>query len=123
MRRAAASNEEEMTEPNVIEITPKAVTRAKELLEREGKADYGLRVGVRGGGCSGMSYFATPENQLKKGDLVLDFDGLRVFLDVKSQLFLMGTQVDWEESLLSSGFRFHNPNAKRSCSCGESFTV
>jgi iron-sulfur cluster assembly protein len=112
-----------MTESNVIELTPKAVTRAKELLEREGKADHGLRVGVRGGGCSGLSYFAAPENQTKKGDLVLDFDGLRVFLDVKSQLFLTGMQVDWEDSLLSSGFRFHNPNAKRSCSCGESFTV
>ena len=55
--------------------------------------------------------------------LLLDFDGLRVYLDVKSQLFLIGTEVDWEDGILSSGFRFHNPNAKRSCSCGESFTV
>src|SRR5262249_26505930 len=112
-----------MSEPVILDLTPNAVHHAKELLAREGKADHGLRVGVRGGGCSGMSYFAAPENREKKGDLVLDFDGLRVYLDVKSQLFLVGTQVDWEDSLLSSGFRFHNPNAKRSCSCGDSFTV
>ena len=107
----------------LVTFTPNAIVRAKELLAREDKAGHGLRLGVRGGGCSGLNYFIAPENAQKKGDLILDFDGLQVFLDVKSQLFLLGTEVDWEDGILSSGFRFHNPNAKRSCSCGESFTV
>jgi len=112
-----------MTDAPLIEFTPRAVERAKALLAREGKPDHGVRVGVRGGGCSGLSYFVDVEHQEKRGDLVLDFDGLRVYLDVKSQLFLVGTQVDWEDGLMDSGFRFKNPNAQRSCSCGESFTV
>jgi len=111
------------TLPPLVTFSAHAVSRAKELLTREGKADHGLRMGVRGGGCSGLEYFVAPEDTAKKGDLILDFDGLRVFLDVKSQLFLIGTEVDWEDGVMSSGFRFHNPNAKRSCSCGESFTV
>jgi iron-sulfur cluster assembly protein len=112
-----------MTDDRLIEFTPRAVERAKALLAREGKPDHGVRVGVRGGGCSGLSYFVDAEAQEKRGDLVLDCDGLRVYLDVKSQLFLVGTQIDWEDSLMESGFRFRNPNAKRSCSCGESFTT
>jgi len=112
-----------MTDAPLIEFTPRAVERAKALLARDGKSDHGVRVGVRGGGCSGLSYFVDVESQQKRGDLVLEFDGLRVYLDVKSQLFLVGTQVDWEEGLMESGFRFKNPNAQRSCSCGESFTV
>lgn len=112
-----------MTGENLIEFTPRAVERAKALLAREGKPDHGVRVGVRGGGCSGLSYFVDPERQEKRGDLLLEFDGLRVYLDVKSQLFLVGTRIDWEDSLMESGFKFRNPNAKRACSCGESFTV
>ena len=112
-----------MTDENLIAFTPRAVERAKALLAREGKPDHGMRVGVRGGGCSGLSYFVDPEHEAKRGDLVLEFDGLRVYLDVKSQLFLVGTQIDWEDSLMESGFKFRNPNAKRACSCGESFTV
>jgi iron-sulfur cluster assembly protein len=114
---------ESMTAPPIVHFTPRAIERAKNLLVREDKPGHGLRLGVRGGGCSGLNYFVAPENLEKKGDLLLDFDGLRVYLDVKSQLFLIGTEVDWEDGILSSGFRFHNPNAKRSCSCGESFTV
>jgi len=109
--------------PPLVTFTARAVERAKDLLLREDKAGYGLRLGVRGGGCSGLNYFVAPENSEKKGDLLLDFDGLRVYLDVKSQLFLIGTEVDWEDGIMASGFRFTNPNAKRSCSCGESFTV
>jgi iron-sulfur cluster assembly protein len=112
-----------MTAPPLVTFRPHAIVRAKELLAREGKSEHGLRLGVRGGGCSGLEYVIAPESVTKKGDVVLDFDGLRVFLDVKSQLFLIGLEVDWEDGVMSSGFRFHNPNAKRSCSCGESFTV
>lgn len=107
----------------LITITPLALTKAKALLEKHGKAEHGLRVGVRGGGCSGLSYMLEFEHEARKGDQVMDFDGLKVYLDIKSQLFLAGTTLDYTVSLMDTGFKFVNPNAKRSCSCGESFSV
>lgn len=106
-----------------LEFTPDAVARARALLADHPSGATGLRLGVRGGGCSGLSYFVEPAAGQKPGDRVMEFDGLKVYLDVKSQLFLAGTVVDWSNALLQSGFVFRNPNAKRSCSCGESFTV
>ncbi len=107
----------------ILEFTPKAVGRARILLSEQGQGATGLRLGVRGGGCSGLAYFVEPAQGERPGDRVLDIEGLKVYLDVKSQLFLAGTVVDWSDALLQSGFVFQNPNAKRSCSCGESFTV
>jgi iron-sulfur cluster assembly protein len=107
----------------ILEITPRAIERAKRLLAGLDVPARGIRVGVKGGGCSGLSYVVKPESTEKKGDLQMDVDGLTVFVDAKSQLFLIGTVLDWEETLLQSGFKFTNPNARRSCSCGESFTV
>ncbi len=107
----------------LIAITPLALGKAKELLARHGKEGHGLRVGVRGGGCSGLSYMLDFESDARKGDQVMEFDGLKVFLDIKSQLFLAGTTLDYTVSLMDTGFKFVNPNAKRSCSCGESFSV
>jgi iron-sulfur cluster assembly protein len=112
-----------MENGNLIQFTPQAVSRAKELLARNGTPDHGLRVGVRGGGCSGLSYFIDVEGEENGGDRVLEFDGLKVYVDLKSQLFLGGTEIDWSDSLMERGFSFKNPNASRSCSCGESFTV
>jgi iron-sulfur cluster assembly protein len=102
---------------------PLALTKAKALLAKHGKEGHGLRVGVRGGGCSGLSYMLDFESAEKKGDQVMEFDGLRIYLDIKSQLFLAGTTLDYATSLMDTGFKFVNPNAKRSCSCGESFSV
>ena len=107
---------------SILTLSERALSEARSLLARESGA-RGLRIGVRGGGCSGLSYFAEPAREDRPGDRILSFDGLDVILDVKSQLFLTGTRVEWSDSLLQSGFVFHNPNAKRSCSCGESFTV
>jgi iron-sulfur cluster assembly protein len=107
----------------ILEITPRAVERAKQLIARQETPARGIRVGVRGGGCSGLSYVVKPETAEKKGDVLVDVDGLIVFVDAKSQLFLLGTVLDWEDTLMQSGFKFTNPNARRSCSCGESFTV
>ncbi len=107
----------------LITVTPLAVTKAREMLAKHGKEDHGLRVGVRGGGCSGLSYMLEFEREARKGDQVIEVDGLRVFLDIKSQLFLAGTTLDYTVSLMDRGFKFVNPNAKRSCSCGESFSV
>jgi iron-sulfur cluster assembly protein len=109
--------------PMLLDFTPDAVTRARALLADHPSGATGLRLGVRGGGCSGLTYFVEPAAGERPGDRVLEFDGLKVYLDVKSQLFLTGTVVDWSTSLLQGGFVFRNPNAKRSCSCGESFTV
>jgi len=107
----------------LLSVTPRALTKAKELLVKHGKTDHGLRVGVRGGGCSGLSYVLDFEKDARKGDHILELDGLRIYLDIKSQLFLAGTTLNYSESLMDTGFKFENPNAKRSCSCGESFSV
>jgi iron-sulfur cluster assembly protein len=107
----------------LLQITPKALAEAKKLLAKHDKTDHGFRVGVRGGGCSGLTYVLDFDKEPRKGDQVMDFDGVKIFLDIKSQLFLAGTTLDYTESLMDTGFKFQNPNAKRSCSCGESFSV
>ena len=114
---------ETTSRPPPLSITPKAHAKAKALLEKHGKAGHGFRVGVRGGGCSGLTYMLDFENEEKKGDQVVVFDDLKIYMDVKSQLFLAGTTLDYVESLMDTGFKFQNPNARRSCSCGESFSV
>jgi iron-sulfur cluster assembly protein len=104
-----------------VQFTPAAVTRGKTLLTE--KAARWLRVGIRSGGCSGMSYFMDYVPAPEDTDKQFEIDGLPVCVDRKSYLFLNGTEIDWEQSLVKQGFVFHNPTAKRSCSCGESFTV
>ena len=108
----------------MITITDKAVKRAKILAKRDNKPPV-LRVGVRGGGCSGMNYFLdfVDEEAVKENDEVLEIDGLKVLCDAKSLQFIEGTSLDFDTNLLNGGFRFNNPNAKRTCGCGESFTV
>ena len=106
----------------MITFTPGAVSQVKRLLEKENKPDIGLRVGVRAGGCSGFSYvlgFDAPQ----AGDKVQDLEGIRVLVDPKSIGYLEGTQLDYQEGLQGKGFTFTNPNAVKSCGCGESFSV
>jgi len=107
----------------LISITPLALDKAKQLLVQHARPQSGFRVGVRGGGCSGLTYMLEFEDAPRKGDQVIEFDGVRIFMDIKSQLFLAGTTLDYTKSLMDTGFKFVNPNAKRSCSCGESFSV
>lgn len=104
-----------------VSFTPAAVVRGKELVAE--KSAQWLRVGIRSGGCSGMSYFMDYVAAPDATDKQFELDGLRVCVDRKSYLFLNGTEIDWEQSLVKQGFVFHNPTAKRSCSCGESFTI
>ena len=106
----------------MIQITPRAAAKASELAEKQGVPKI-LRIGIRGGGCSGFSYFLEFDDQPREGDKALDVNGLTVVVDPKSLLYLDGTEVDFVPSLLKGGFRFNNPNAKKSCSCGESFSV
>lgn len=104
-----------------IQFTPAAVARGKQLLGEKGAT--WLRIGIRGGGCSGLSYFMDYVGAPSDKDKEFEFDGLRVCVDRKSYLYLVGTEIDYEQTLVKSGFQFTNPAAKRSCSCGESFSL
>ncbi len=106
----------------MITVTEKAVNQVKFLMEQEG-GQKGLRVGVKGGGCSGLSYFLEFEDAPRPDDHVLEFSGLKVFLDPKSALYLKGTKLDFSDGLNGKGFEFINPNAQRTCGCGSSFAV
>jgi iron-sulfur cluster assembly protein len=107
----------------MIEVTPKAVDKIRAAFAREGVAEGGLRLGVLGGGCSGLSYQFKFDARPRPTDKVLDYDGVKIFVDPKSLLFLEGMTLDWKDSLIQSGFVFENPNAKRSCGCGTSFSA
>jgi iron-sulfur cluster assembly protein len=110
-----------------IELSERAVTRVRELAQKRQTPDAFFRIGIRGGGCSGLSYFVDFAEAADPKDKVFEFgpdDGkVRVLIDRKSYLFLNGTQVDWKSELMKTGFEFHNPLAGKTCSCGESFSV
>ena len=107
----------------MIEITEKAAEEVQRLLKLENKENWGLRVGVVGGGCSGLSYTLAFDEDPKEKDTVLEVEGVKVYVDPKSVLFLSGMVLDYSSDLLNGGFRFNNPNAKRTCSCGSSFSA
>ena len=109
----------------MISLTETASNKIKNLYNsREDRSEIkGLRVGVRGGGCSGFSYFLNFEIDIRESDKSLLVKGVDLIVDKKSYLYLMGTEIDYVDSLKESGFKFNNPNAKRTCGCGESFSV
>jgi iron-sulfur cluster assembly protein len=104
-----------------IHVTPQAIRKIKQTFEREGVFG-GLRLGVLGGGCSGLSYQFKYEMKPRERDRIFDFDGVRIFIDPKSLIYLRGLTLDYKESLMQSGFVFENPNATKSCGCGTSFS-
>lgn len=106
-----------------IDLTPKAVEMAKKSIERRGTPAAGLRLGVRGGGCSGASYVIEFADKIRDRDHVFEFDGLKVVVDPKSLVYLRGSVLDYEVKLMSHGFKFRNPNEKKGCGCGESFSI
>jgi iron-sulfur cluster assembly protein len=107
-----------------LTLTTSAADRVRELNAKENRPERWMRIGIRGGGCSGLQYFLDFVDTPKEGDREFEFGpGVRVCVDKKSYLFLNGTEVDFERGLLKTGFVFHNPMAQRSCSCGESFSV
>jgi iron-sulfur cluster assembly accessory protein len=103
-------------------FTPEAVAAVKHAISQEGQAGDGLRVSVVGGGCSGLQYNLEFEKEERMGDTVLSFDGTSIYVDEVSVGYLRGTVIDHVSSLQESGFKFINPNAKRSCGCGSSFS-
>jgi iron-sulfur cluster assembly protein len=107
----------------IVTITPSAIQQVRFLMAKKGNPDLGLRIGVKGGGCSGLSYVMALEEAPTEKDHVYEVDGLRVFVDKKSAKFLEGVQLDYNmKSLLEGGWKWTNPNAARSCGCGTSFT-
>ena len=107
----------------MITLTENAAKKVKELIDKNEKKPIGLRAGVRGGGCSGFSYLLDLVYEPQEKDRKLESFGVKVFIDPKSYLYLMGTTIDYIESLNGAGFKFTNPTAKRTCGCGESFSV
>ena len=105
-----------------IELSDAAKAEVKRLLEKENKPELGLRLGVQGGGCSGLSYKLNFDKS-REGDNVLELGAFNVFVDPKSFLYLNGILLDYVDSLQGKGFKFVNPNAKNTCGCGESFGV
>jgi len=107
----------------MIQVTPTAIQKIKEQFAKHGVTAGGLRLGVQGGGCSGLSYLFRLEAKQRPSDNVYEFEGVKIFIDPKSLLYLDGMTLDYKESLLHSGFAFDNPNAQKSCGCGSSFTA
>ena len=108
-----------------IHLTEKAAKKIIALLAKDGVSPEtgGLRVGVQGGGCSGLSYAMRLDTQARDRDKIFEAFGARVFVDPKSLLYLNGTTLEYEETLMRQGFVFQNPNAARNCGCGSSFTA
>ena len=106
----------------LIKLTDAAVRKVTSLRAREENGEY-LRVGISGGGCNGLSYKMRFVGSPRQGDIAVGFDGVFVLVDSKSALYLKGTVLDYSDALVAGGFKFSNPNAKASCSCGESFSL
>ena len=106
-----------------ITLTPTAIAKVKEIMGQQNPVPAGLRVSVVGGGCSGFSYSMQFENSSGMMDKVFDFDGLKVYVDATSAMYLNGCRVDYVETLEGAGFKFENPNVKSTCGCGSSFSV
>ncbi len=107
----------------MINVTESAKNQALRLMQEEGKAGHFIRVGVQGGGCSGLMYQLELDNEDKEGDKSFEDNGIKIVVDKKSFLYLIGTTLDFSGGLNGKGFVFKNPNADRTCGCGESFSV
>lgn len=106
-----------------IEITDRAVVEIRRLSDKENIDAGGLRVGIKGGGCSGLSYNLSFDTEARKGDKVFAREDVKLFCDLKSYIYLNNTVLDFDSGLMGKGFQFLNPNAKNTCGCGESFSV
>ena len=106
-----------------VTLTPNAIAKVKEIMAQQDPVPAGLRIGVVGGGCSGFSYSMQFDNSAGMMDKVFDMDGLKVYVDATSVMYLNGCRVDYVESLEGAGFKFENPNVKSTCGCGSSFNV
>lgn len=113
----------ESTQAPLVTLTEAAIKEVQRLLEIQGIAEGGLRLGVKGGGCSGLSYTINFDEKIREFDTVCEADGVKVIVDAKSAIYLTGMQLDYQKDLVSGGFKFINPNANKTCGCGESFSA
>jgi iron-sulfur cluster assembly protein len=120
---AAAAPRPRRPRPQVMSVTPAAAERVKALIDKRDKPTAGIRIGVRSKGCSGMSYTLEYAEKQEPMDEVVETEGVKLLIDPKASLFLIGTVMDFEEDKLKAGFVFRNPNEKGRCGCGESFHV
>ena len=117
-------NKENIQEVNEdIVLTENAAIRINAILDGEKKTNHALRVSVIGGGCSGMSYNIAFDNKKQEFDKVFESKGVKIYCDLKSWLYVKGTEIDFSDDLLSGGFKINNPNAERTCGCGTSFSA
>lgn len=108
----------------MVTVSDQAKEKIFELKQKEGKTeDFGIRVAVEGGGCSGLMYDLAFDASQQPSDHVFEDKGIKIFVDKKSLLYLIGTELDFSDGLNGKGFQFKNPNASRTCGCGESFSV
>jgi iron-sulfur cluster assembly protein len=106
----------------LVRLTPDAGTKVAALIAREKQGEF-LRIAITGGGCNGLSYKMRFTGEPRRGDMLVPTSGVRVLVDPKTALYLKGTVLDYSHAMVAGGFKFSNPNAKASCSCGESFSV
>lgn len=111
------------TQATVITLSEAALKEVKRLINVQGLTEGGLRLGVKGGGCSGLSYTINFDEKIGQHDQVHDFDGVKVIVDTKSAIYLQGTQLDFQKDLMGGNFKFVNPNADKTCGCGGSFSA
>ncbi|HLQ67493.1 MAG TPA: iron-sulfur cluster assembly accessory protein [Candidatus Limnocylindrales bacterium] len=123
MSESTSSNQTAPAPRGTITVTAAAVEWVKRVRDKEGKRGEDLRLGVKAGGCSGYSYFMGFTTARRANDLVLEYEGLTVLVDPRSLEILDGTVVDYERGLLGTGIQFKNPRVKRSCGCGDSFSL
>ena len=107
----------------IISLTDAAVKEVKRLINVQGIEEGGLRLGVKGGGCSGLSYTINFDDKIGQFDQVHEINGVKVIIDAKSAIYLQGTQLDYQKDMMGGNFKFLNPNANKTCGCGESFSA
>jgi len=107
----------------VVTLSEAPVTEVKRLMNVQGITEGGLRLGVKGGGCSGLSYTVNFDDKIGPHDSVYEIEGIKVIVDTKSAIYLQGTQLDFHKDLMGGNFKFVNPNAQKTCGCGESFSA
>ena len=111
------------TQAPVVTLSEAALKEVKRLINVQGLTEGGLRLGVKGGGCSGLSYTINFDEKTSQHDQVYEVDGVKVIVDAKSAIYLQGTQLDFQKDLIGGNFKFVNPNADKTCGCGESFSA
>ena len=123
MESTETTESTEITEQPIVTLTEAALKEVKRLLDVQDITEGGLRLGVKGGGCSGLSYTTNFDEKIGEYDTVIEQDGVKVIVDAKSAIYLTGMQLDFQKDMVSGAFKFSNPNASKTCGCGESFSA